>query len=47
LQLGTEHNDHIKKRIGIDYTESTLEKYQAMELLIGQFVKDHLRKKDI
>jgi integrase len=47
LQLVTEHNDHIKKRIGIDYTESTFEKYQAMELRVTQYVKEHLEKKDI
>jgi len=47
LKLVSEHNQHIKKRIGIDYTESTFEKYWAMEIRINQYVKDHLKKNDI
>lgn len=47
LQLVSEHNQHIKKRIGIDYTESTFEKYWAMEVRVNQYVKEHLKKKDI
>lgn len=47
LVLVSEHNKHIKNRIGIDYTESTYEKYWAMEVRITQYVKEHLKKKDI
>lgn len=47
LKLVTEHNQHIKKRIGVDYAESTYEKYWAMEVRVTQFVKEHLGKKDI
>jgi len=47
LRLVQEHNQHIKKRIGIDYTQSTYEKYWAMEIRINQYVKQSLEKPDI
>lgn len=47
LELVTEHHQQIKKRVGIDYTESTLEKYSAMAVRITQYVTDNLQKKDI
>lgn len=47
LQLVTEHNESIKKRIGIDYTASTQQKYWAMEIRLTQYVKEALKKKDI
>lgn len=47
LKLVTEHNLHIKSRIGIDYTRSTYQKYWAMEVRVTQYVKEHLKKLDI
>ena len=47
LRLAAEHNQQIKKRIGIDYAPSTYEKYCAMEVRLNQYVKDFLGKKDI
>jgi integrase len=47
LKLVEEHNGSIKKRIGIDYTESTHEKYSAMEVRLKQYVKEHLGKTDL
>lgn len=47
LKLVSEHNNSIKRRIDIDYTESTYEKYLAMEVRINQFVRNHLKKSDV
>lgn len=47
LKTVNEHHDHITKRLGIDYTESTLEKYKAMRLRLTQYVNDYLNVKDI
>jgi integrase len=47
LKVVTEHNEHIKKRIGVDYAESTYEKYWAMEVRVKQYVKDQIKKKDV
>jgi integrase/recombinase XerD len=47
LKLVVEHNERINKRIGIDYTKSTYEKYLAMEVRVRQYVKEHLNNKDI
>jgi site-specific recombinase XerD len=47
LKVVAEHKDHITKRLGIDYTESTIEKYKAMELRITQYVTEHLKVKDV
>ncbi|RYZ44640.1 MAG: site-specific integrase [Sphingobacteriales bacterium] len=47
LKLVTEHNQSIHRRIGIDYTRSTYQKYWAMEIRLTQYVKEHLGKRDI
>lgn len=47
LKVIDEHHDHLNKRLGIDYTESTVEKYKAMRLRLTQYVNDHLGCKDI
>jgi site-specific recombinase XerD len=47
LDLVRDHNQHVKHLIGIDYTESTYEKYWVMQLRVTQYVKEYLKKKDI
>lgn len=47
LELVLEHNQHIQKRIGVDYAESTWEKYQAMKIRLTQFVQECLQKRDV
>ncbi|MCY7420614.1 MAG: hypothetical protein LH478_02605 [Chitinophagaceae bacterium] len=38
LKLITEHNKHIRSRIGKDHTKSTFQKYWAMEIRVNQYV---------
>jgi site-specific recombinase XerD len=47
LKVINQHNRHVKGRIGIDYTESTFEKYWILELRVTEYLKDSLKKRDV
>ena len=47
LDLIKHHNEDFHKRIGIDYTFSTYEKYDFLRMKIERFIAHHYGKKDI
>ena len=47
LELVTKHNDDFKRRIGIDRTQSTYQKYTITEMRIKSFIRDYYNGKDI
>ncbi len=47
LELIKHHNDDFYKRIGIDYTQSTYEKYDFLRMKVERFIPHHYGKKDI
>ncbi len=47
MELVDYHNEDIKKRIGIDYTESTFEKYDILKKKLEAFIPYQFKKTDI
>jgi len=47
IKLFRQHNERIEERVGIDYVEATLQKYEVIKKYVSQFVKEKFDQQDI